>query len=110
MKRRTEIIVETHEVIVIHNHTRLLRVWCRECAQQVIMLTVDQAAAVAKKSSRLIYRMAEAGYIHFAETPEGLMVICLQSLTSINCDDVNCPDQGDAKDRCEQISGILEQI
>jgi hypothetical protein len=55
------------------------------------MLTVDQAAAFSKKSSRLIYRMAESGYIHFAETPEGFLLICLQSLKSVGPDDANNP-------------------
>jgi hypothetical protein len=110
VRRRTEITIETEEVIVIRQRRRLFRAYCAGCAQQVIMVTVDQAAAAADKSSRLIYRMAEAGSIHFLETPEGFLLICLQSLISSDRNDVNCPDQDDARDYYERSSNKLKQI
>ena len=110
MKRRTKITVETDEIMIIRQRRRLLRSWCRECAQQVTMVTVDQAATVANKSSRLIYRMAEAGYIHFAETPEGFLLICLQSLVATGWDDGGGPVKDDAKDCCERTSNKLSHV
>jgi hypothetical protein len=110
VKRRTEITVETDEVIIIRQRRRLLRAWCKECAQQTMMITVDQAAAITQKSSRLIYRMAEAGYIHFAETPEGFLLICLQSIVTTGWDDVSNPGKDDAKDYCERVSSKLKQV
>lgn len=110
MRRRTEITIETEEVIVIRQQKRLLRACCSECAQQVIMLTVDQAAAVANKSSRLIYRMAEAGSIHFLETREGFLLICLQSLISLGQNDSNDSGQDDAEEYCKRVSNKLKQI
>jgi hypothetical protein len=74
------------------------------------MLTVDQAAAISKKSSRLIYRMAEAGYVHFAETPEGFLLICLQSLVSAGKDDVNNPTPAEAEDSCEPTGDKLKPV
>jgi hypothetical protein len=44
------------------------------------MLSVDEAAAVARSSSRAIYRRVEADTLHFTETPEGRLLICLNSL------------------------------
>jgi hypothetical protein len=110
VKRRTEITVETDEVIIIRQSRRLSRAWCRECAQLAIMVTVDQAAAAAKKSSRLIYRMAEAGYIHFTETPEGFLLICFQSLVSAGWDDASNPCKDDAKECCERVSNKLKPV
>jgi hypothetical protein len=97
VKRRTEITVETDEIIIIRQPRRVLRAWCRECDRQVMMVTVDQATAITSKSSRAIFRMAEDGNIHFAETPEGFLLICLQSLASIGRDDVNSPGPDAAK-------------
>jgi predicted site-specific integrase-resolvase len=46
------------------------------------MLTPEEAAALAQVSSRTIYRRVEAGELHFAETPEEPLLICLDSLTT----------------------------
>lgn len=45
------------------------------------MVSVDESAILARVSSRMIYRWLEAGKLHSAETPEGLLLICLNSLT-----------------------------
>ena len=45
------------------------------------MGTPDEAAILAHVSSRTIYRWVEAETIHFAETPDGLLLICLNSLS-----------------------------
>lgn len=36
--------------------------------------------AIAGINSRAIHRLVEAGAVHFTETPEGLLLICLSSL------------------------------
>jgi hypothetical protein len=40
------------------------------------MLSIDDAAILARVNSRTIFRWAEAGVVHSTETPEGLLVIC----------------------------------
>jgi hypothetical protein len=44
------------------------------------MVKVDEAATIARVSSRTMYRWVESDKVHFAETPEGLLVICLNLL------------------------------
>jgi hypothetical protein len=81
MKKRIEITIETDRMILIGKR-RLRRVaWCAACAQEVRMVSVDEAAAIAHASSRMIYQRVEAGTIHFTETPEGWLLICLNSLS-----------------------------
>jgi hypothetical protein len=79
-KRRTEITVETDRVLVIRRRSRAAQAWCAGCARQVQMLTPDEAAVVAAVSVRTINRRVEAEKVHFAETPDGLLLICLNSL------------------------------
>jgi hypothetical protein len=79
-KRRTEITVETHRVLVIRHHRRIVRAWCEGCARPVQMVTAEEAAAVAGVTSRTIYRWVEAEQLHFTETPERSLLICLRSL------------------------------
>ena len=40
------------------------------------MLTPEEAAAASGTSARAIYRRVEAAAAHFAETPEGHLLVC----------------------------------
>jgi hypothetical protein len=44
------------------------------------MITPSEAVMLTHVSARTIYRWVEAEKIHFAETSEGLLLICLNSL------------------------------
>lgn len=78
MRTRTEITVEMDRWVVV---SRLRRwAWCPTCLRQVEMLNVDDAAIFAQVNSRTIFRWVEAGVVHSSETPEGLLLICPNSL------------------------------
>ena len=83
-RRRTEIAIELEEIFVIRGRRSTAPAWCDSCANQVQMLTPDQAATIAGLSPRLIYRWIEAGRIHFSETAEGGLFVCQSSLTKLN--------------------------
>ncbi len=80
MKKRTEITVEIERVMLVSSRKSPV-IWCEACDALVGMLTVDEAAALAGVSSRSIYRRVESGQLHFAETPEGRLFICPNSLS-----------------------------
>jgi len=44
------------------------------------MVTPDEAAALSRVSSLTIYRWLEAEKLHFIETSDGLLLICINSL------------------------------
>jgi hypothetical protein len=79
-KKRTEITIETDRVLIIKRPKGLVPGWCPKCAQQVEMVVPDQAAAITCVSTRTVYRWVEAEKIHFTENPDGLLLICLNSL------------------------------
>ena len=79
-KRRTTITIEKEHVLVIGRRNRAVAVWCNGCGEQVTMISVEEAAAVAGVKTRAIYREVEAGKFHFTETPDGILRICLSSL------------------------------
>jgi hypothetical protein len=82
MNRRTEITIETHRLLVIRSSGTSIRARCDQCDQWVQMVTPNQAAAIAHVAVRTINRWVEAESIHFAESPEGLLLICLNSISS----------------------------
>ena len=79
-EKRTEISIETHRVLVISRLRKSAPAWCFSCRAQVNMVMPDEAAVLAGVSSRTIYRWIEAEKLHFTETPDGLLRICLNSL------------------------------
>jgi hypothetical protein len=79
-KIRTVITVETEEVWIIRDRRSPVREWCSECGEQARMVTLAEAVALGGVGSRVIYHRVEAGGIHYAETPAGLLLFCETSL------------------------------
>ena len=82
IKTRTEITVETARVVVISGRRLSARAECEQCDSPVTMLTLDEAARLARVSTRTIYKWVEADRLHFTETTDGLLLVCLNSIPS----------------------------
>jgi hypothetical protein len=82
MKRRTEIIVETERLILIRRRRREKScvLWCAPCGAESVMLPVEEAARMLGASTMSVFRLAEAGQLHWTETQEGALLICRTSL------------------------------
>lgn len=78
-KRITRITLETERVLVIRGK-RSREVWCEACSAQVQMVTLDEASSIAGVSELAICRQIDARFLHSTETPDGQIVICLNSL------------------------------
>jgi len=81
MKRRTEIIIESSRFVSIRQ-VGAARVGCLECDGDIEMVTPSHAATLFRLSTRVIHRLVEEGRVHFRETPDGSLLICLNSLSS----------------------------
>jgi hypothetical protein len=79
-KKRTEITIETDRVLIIKRPKGSVPGWCPKCVQQVEMVAPDYATAITRVSTRTIYRWVEAEKIHFTERPDGMLLICLNSV------------------------------
>ena len=79
-RKRTEITFETEQVWVIRRSGQPVLAWCPACVRQVRMVRPEEAAVLVDLSPRAIYRRVEDGQLHFTETPEGQLWICLNSL------------------------------
>lgn len=78
-KRRTEIRFQLNEVVSFRAQ-RVWATWCPHCRQRRRMIPADDAALAAKQSAREIYRLVEAGLLHYREDENGLLYICVASL------------------------------
>ena len=79
-KYRTEIVIERKQRLFISSR-KMTRGWCTDCAGTVNWMRPGEAAIVTGISSREIYRLVEAGQIHFQETVTGCPQVCCNSLT-----------------------------
>lgn len=81
---RTETTIETHQVTVIRKRggaSGAQLAWCGECCGEVSVCTPEEAAIAAGVSARKIYSRVEAGQLHFSETSDGGLLICVGSLS-----------------------------
>ena len=84
-KRRIEITAETHEVVVIRHGRTPVSGCCNLCGNLPVMVRAEEAAILAGISWREVCRRVEAGAVHFNESPDGLLLICLNSLLRDEC-------------------------
>ena len=81
-KRHTVMTIETHEVWIVRRPAQESpALMCAECPDRGGMLTPQEAAQQAGVSQRTVYRWVDEGVIHFAETAEGKLFVCLAPLT-----------------------------
>ena len=79
-KRRIVIAMRQDEVFVFRRPLESTQNWCPACSAEVTMVTPEQAALVRYLTPRIIYRLIEAGDVHFLESQEGAVLVCLSSL------------------------------
>lgn len=80
--RKTEITIETYEVLVINSHASRNRNWCASCGKQVAVISIHDAC-MSGLSMETIQRHAQTGRIHLIVAAGGLPTICLNSLIQI---------------------------
>ena len=79
-RRRIVTTIETHEVLVVRRPGQTPPLLCASCVGACRMLTPQEAAHRAGVSQRTVYRWVEDGLVHFAETTDGNLFVCLAPL------------------------------
>ena len=79
-RRRTEIKVEVEQTLILRQRSYPTLNWCAGCGAQVRMLRPEDAALISGHRPRTIYRLVEAGQVHFDETAEGTLLVCVNSI------------------------------
>ena len=68
------------EVVVIRGSRNRKRLFCVNCSEAAALVTIEEAVKMSGITARAIYRLIEAGEAHFAETAEGLTLVCADTL------------------------------
>jgi excisionase family DNA binding protein len=78
--RKTVVTIETHQILVVRRTAQMQTPLCAACADEVGMLTPLEAAHLVGVSQRTVYHWVEDERIHFAETADGDLFVCLAPL------------------------------
>ena len=89
MQKRTEITIETERLLVVSHRNDQASLRCNHCSSDLPMLTVDEAATATSRPPLVIFRLVEAGMLHFAVSPEGRHFICPNSLALERAEEVS---------------------
>lgn len=81
--RITQIIIEPDKLPSVKDKRAVRYAWCGVCGTHVCLLTPETIAFFYQINARLIYRLLEIGQIHFAETLDGLPLICFTQLAAL---------------------------
>lgn len=75
-----EFTVEKNETYTIRRRGAAMSLRCQECDFDGEMVKPEEASVLVGIDLRNIYRRIELGSIHFAEIPDGAVLVCLNSL------------------------------
>ena len=78
-KRKTEITIETFEVMAISRRNSLSRRWCASCEKQVAIVNLDDPAILGS-TREAIRQQVKTGRVHLIGTADGSPFICLDSV------------------------------
>jgi hypothetical protein len=83
--KRTFTSTETHEVLSIRVNLgaqpQTTTRWCEVCASETAAIPTELAAVFAGMSEALLHRLISDGLLHFQDTADGRLLICLGNLT-----------------------------
>ncbi len=74
--------IETEKYLTVRISNGKHCEFCQTCNSNQPMLTVMEATQFTRMSSRAIYRLIEAGEVHFRETATNLLLVCFDSLSA----------------------------
>lgn len=81
-KIKTTITVNRERLLLITPRRGRIKSWCKKCDAQVILMGIAEAAVTVNITQRSLFRRIEAGDLHFVETGERAVLVCLTSLTN----------------------------
>ena len=76
-----DITFETEETVVLRQGSTISVAECSACGRAVLMATPQAAGFLSGRDERQVFRLIEAGTIHFVEG--GCVLVCLESLKLI---------------------------
>jgi hypothetical protein len=82
-RKKYLITTEKYEVTIVQR-TQVLYKYCAECKTNVEMLMLDAVTSTTGKRTREVFQLIEHHLVHSIETESGHLVVCRNSLKTID--------------------------
>ena len=79
-KHTKEMIIEIERVRVVCRRTMQIINRCPECRAETDFVTTTEAARIIQTNVQTIFRLTEAGILHWLPATNGEIYVCLASL------------------------------
>jgi hypothetical protein len=80
VQKRTEITIETDQIVVVRKRQLPVRSWCRECGREVEMVDVKEAEALTGAPQAMLSSAGEHRGWHWSQAEDGSPLVCLDSV------------------------------
>jgi hypothetical protein len=87
LMRTTRLTIETERTFIFSTRNIRQPRWCEQCGVEVVMASVDEAAAVSGLKEMTIYQSIETRSLHSVEDKSGRVLVCLNSLQGQKTED-----------------------
>ena len=78
-----EVSVERSETFTIRRQRSISIRWCGDCEIEVRMADPESAARLFGLSIRSVYLAVETRGVHFIESADGALLVCLRSMADV---------------------------
>jgi hypothetical protein len=80
VQKRTEITVETDQIMVVRKRQRQVRSWCPECGREVDMVDLKEAESLTGMPQAMFScGVGDRGW-HWSQAEDGSTLVCVASL------------------------------
>jgi hypothetical protein len=79
MAKKTKITIETDTLLILRGRSSR-PAWCPLCAAEVEMVALEGAGVISNLEAAELSEWLNSGELHRSQTPDGSVVICLNSL------------------------------
>ena len=80
VQKRTEITIETDQIVVIGKRHRSVRSWCQECRCEVEMIGLKEAEALTGTTQAMLSSGGGNPDWHWSQAEDGSPLLCLESV------------------------------
>ena len=78
---RFELFFEQHEIWRVKHADDIESIPCPYCTEESPMIAAEKLASASGESPRNIYKLIDAGDVHFVETANMHVLVCLASFS-----------------------------
>lgn len=79
MAKQTKVTIEADSLLIVRGRDSQ-RAWCPLCGAEAEVIALNNAGVISNLARSALEEWFNSGQLHRSQTPDGLLLICLNSL------------------------------